>query len=39
MEQFNNVLTIIKDVIAALKKFFEDIVAMFKAEEDEPAEQ
>lgn len=39
MEQFNNVLAIIKDVFAALKKFFEDIFAMFKTEDDEAAAQ
>ena len=32
MDAVNNVLATIKDIIAAFKAFFEDIVAMFKTE-------
>lgn len=34
MNAVENVLNTIKDVIAAFKKFFEDIIAMFQTKEE-----
>lgn len=35
MDAFYNVLDTIKEILAAFKKFFEDVVAMFKTEDAE----
>lgn len=35
MDAVENVLNTIKEVIAAFKKFFEDIIAMFQPKEEE----
>ncbi len=38
MAAVETVLNTIKDIIAAFKKFFEDIIAMFNPEEDAEGE-